>query len=339
MDICLEHMDSQTRSLAITIMRRDIQEAMADTTGEKDQFEYDSQIALDTYLADLEAQPTHASDRAMAQSMVQAVHHDEGIIAATLAQEKQADNDRKAALQLHKNGHLPKNPEPSKADDTSIIDDEMRTQLEAEYNLRPRDDNEDDDHIYERKPAKIRPCLICDEKVQFDGLARLPCSHEYCRGCLKDLFALCLTDETLYPPRCCKQPIPETETQVQVFLGPQLLGKFLARKLEMDTPNRTYCHRADCNKFIPPQGIKSHNGTCPKCESKTCCICKGAAHQGSDCPQDESAQSLLQLASRQGWRRCFQCGRMVELSYGCNHICELSCLPSYISCYQILTAL
>lgn len=330
MDIKLEDMDLQTRSLAITILRQDIQEAMKNMTGEQYQFEYDSQVALDTYLAELEAQPVLASDRTMAQSMVQAVHHDDGIIAAAIAQEKQADNDRKSALKLHENGHLPRNPEPSNSHDNGILDDEIRIQLEAEYNMRPRDDNEDDDHIYPRRPAKIRPCLICDEKVQFNDLARLPCSHEYCRGCLKDLFTMCLTDETLYPPRCCKQTIPETETQVQVFLGPQLLGRFLARKLEMDTPKRTYCHRPDCNKFIPPQGIKGDNGTCPKCESKTCCICKGAAHQGSDCPQDESARSLMELASWTGWKRCFQCGRMVELSYGCNHICELSCPSSHV---------
>lgn len=339
MDISLDHLDVESRSLAIRILRQDIADSMANMKGKQGQSDYDSMVARDAYLADLEAQTALASDRAMAQSMVQAVHHDESMIAAAVAQEKQADNDRKAALQLHENGHLPRNPEPSEADDNAIIDDEMRIQLEAEYNSRPRDDNEDDDHIYPRKPGKTRPCLICDEKVQSDGLARLPCCHEYCQGCLKDLFTMCLTDETLYPPRCCKQPIPETETQVQVFLGPQLLGKFLARKLEMDTPNRTYCHRPDCNKFIPPQGIQSHSGTCPKCERKTCCICKAAAHQGSDCPQDESAQSLLKLASQEGWRQCFQCGRMVELSYGCNHICELSSPRSCFSCHQILTAL
>lgn len=324
MDICLDHMDLQTRSLAITILRQDAKEAMEESKEKEDQLDYDTRVALDTYLADLESQTTVVADRAMAKSIVQAVHHDEGTIAAALDQEKQADSDRRAALHLHENGRLPKSPGPPNPDDNSTIDDERRTQLEEEYNLRPRDDNEDDNHIYPRRPAKLRPCLICGENIQFNDLVRLPCSHEYCRGCLRDLFTMCLTDETLYPPRCCKQAIPETETQVRVFLGPQLTGKFLARKLEMDTPNRTYCSRSECNRFIPPQGIRGDNGTCPKCESKTCCICKGAAHRGSDCPQDESAQSLLRLASQQGWKQCFQCSRMVELRYGCNHICEPS---------------
>lgn len=326
MDLHLDHMDLQTRSLAIAILRQDIKEAVTEMNPEgKSQFDYDSKVALDIYLADLEAQPVVASDRIMAQSIVQAVHHDGTVIAAALSQEKQADSDRKAALQLHEKGHLPQPPKPLKPDENTGIDDERRSQLEAEYNLRPQDDNEDDDHIYPRRLAKIRPCLICDEKVQFNDLARLPCSHEYCRGCLKDLFTLCLTDETLYPPRCCKQRIPETETQIRLFLGGKLLGRFLARKLELDTPNRTYCHKADCSKFIPPQGIRGDTGTCPKCESRTCCICKGAAHQGSDCPKDESTQQLLTLASEKGWKACYQCRRMVELKYGCNHICEPIC--------------
>ena len=325
MDLSLDHLDSPTRRVALEIMRQDAKEAMTGTAGQRDQLAYDSKVALDTYLADLEAETVLASDRNMAQSMVQAVHHDERIIAATIAQENQADTDRRAALQLHETGRLPRPAEPSHHDQNSTIDDERRNQLEAEYNLRRRDDNEDDDHSYPRRPAELRSCLICDGKVHFNDLARLPCSHEYCRGCLKDLFTLCLTDETLYPPRCCTQTIPEAETQIHNFLGGELLGRFLARKLEMETPNRTYCYRSDCSAFIPPQGIKRDEGTCPKCESKTCCTCKGAAHEGSDCPKDESARQLLELASKEGWKKCFQCGRMVELSYGCNHICKPMC--------------
>lgn len=325
MDIHLDHLDSQTRSLVIELLRLDVEEAMTEMAGKEDQFVRDSKAALDTYLADLDAQTVVASDRTMAKSIVRAVHYDEGIIAAAMAQEKQADSDRKAALQLHETGRLPRPTEPSHADDYSGIDDERRFDLEAEYNLRPRDDNEGSDHDYPHRLAKFRSCAICFEKIEFRDLARMPCSHEYCRGCLRELFETVLVDETLYPPRCCAQRIPETEMQIQSFLGGDLLGKFLARKLEMETPNRTYCHRPDCSAFIPPQGIKCDNGTCPKCRSRTCCICKGASHQGSYCPQDESVQDLLRMASEEGWKRCFRCGRMVELSYGCNHICKPSC--------------
>lgn len=339
MDICLDHLDLETRSLAVKILRQDIKEAMENMKGKQGQFDYDSKVALDAYLADLEAQAALSWDRAMAQSMVQAVHQDESIIAAAVAQEEQAANDRRAALQLHRRGHLPKHPEPSKSDDNAIIDDELRTKLEAGYNLISREDDKGNDHDYPRRPAKFRPCAICTENTPFHDLARLACSHEYCRGCLKHVFTLSLTDEVVYPPRCCKQLIPETETQIQIFLGGELLGKFLARKLEMETPNRTYCHRRDCTTFIPPQGIQGDIGICPKCHCSTCCICKEAAHQGFDCPQDESAQHLLEMAAREGWKQCFGCGRMVELGYGCNHISKSSWTSSHVASHQTLTAL
>lgn len=338
MDICLDHLDLETRSLAIKMLRQDAKEALENMKGKQGQFDYDSKVALDAYLADLEAQTALALDRAMAQSMVQAIHHDERIIAAAVAQEEQAASDRQAALQLHRSGNLPQNPKPSKPDDNAIIDDELREKLEGRYNNRPRGDIHEG-HDYPQKRTKTRPCLICYQEMDCCDLTRLPCSHEYCQGCLRDLFTKCLTDETMYPPRCCRQLIPETEMQIRIVLGGELLGKFLARKVEIETPNRTYCHRRDCTTFIPSQGIQGDSGTCPKCQSQTCCICKEAAHQGSDCPKDESAQILLELGAREGWKKCFGCGRMVELGYGCNHISKLSCPRCSLSSQQILTVL
>lgn len=338
MDISLDHLDLETRSLAIRILRQDIADSMASMKGKQGHSDYDSMVARDAYLADLEAQTALASDKAMAQSMVQAVHYDESMIAAAVAQEEQASSDRRAALQLHRSGRLPRRPEPSEPDDSTIIDDELRMKLEARYNCRRRD-GVDNGNAYPQKLPIIRQCLICREMTDFTDLARLPCSHDYCSGCLQHLFTSSLTDETLYPPRCCKLAIPETEIEVRICLGGELLGRFLARKLEMETPNRTYCHRRDCTTFIPPQGIQGDSGTCPRCESKTCCICKEAAHQGSDCPQDEAAQILLDLGAQEGWKQCFGCGRMVELGYGCNHISKSNSPRSYVSGHQTLTAL
>lgn len=327
MDISLDHLDLETRKIVIALLRSDAKEDMSEMARQRvqDRRAYDSKIALDTYLADLESQAVLAADRTMAQSMVQAVHHDESIIAAALAQEKQADSDRRAALQLHRTGHLPRQTWPSGHDQNSNIDDERRNQLEAEYNLRPRGDNEDDDYTYPRRPQKMRSCALCLEKVQFNDLIQLPCSHEYCRDCLKNLFTTCLKDESLYPPRCCNQTIPETETQVRRFLGEELLGRFLARKLEMQTPNKTYCYKRECSAFIPPQGIKGDIAACPRCQAKTCSICKAPAHEGTDCPEDASAQQLLEMAEEEGWKQCYACHKVVELSYGCNHICKPNC--------------
>jgi hypothetical protein len=48
-------------------------------------------------------------------------------------------------------------------------------------------------------------------------------------------------------------------------------------------------------------------------------MCKGASHP-EKCPADSSLQATLSLATEQGWQRCRQCGRMIEMIKGCVHI-------------------
>jgi hypothetical protein len=64
------------------------------------------------------------------------------------------------------------------------------------------------------RKAKDKPmlghCVACGDEKDFFDVARVPCrnGHEYCRGCLAELFRLSMNDETLFPPRCCSEPIP-----------------------------------------------------------------------------------------------------------------------------------
>lgn len=333
MDVHLDHLDLQTRSLVIKMLRQDLAEAMVKMKGRPGLVDYDRKVAIDFHLADLEVQTAILSDRVLAHSIVQAVRHDDIIIAATVAQERQAESDRQAALLLLNQDHLPENAECPQPDDHANIDDELRGRLEARYNLPAHDD---DDDIYSPgvltlhiplRQKNCRPCLICAESFPVDELARLPCSHDYCRGCLQKLFTSSLTDETLFPARCCRQKIPEMEPKIQIFLGGELLSKYMAKKVEMETPNKTYCHRPDCSTFIPPQNIENDVANCPKCQKKTCSICKAATHQGTDCPKDEAAQQLLDLAKQKGWKQCHACNKVVELTYGCNHISKSEPVP------------
>jgi hypothetical protein len=100
------------------------------------------------------------------------------------------------------------------------------------------------------------------------------------------------------------------------------IGRFLAKKIEFETPNRIYCSKPSCSTFIPPQGIKNDVVTCIRCSTLTCAVCKKAAHANSDCPDDPAAQQLLQLATQEGWQKCYSCARFVELEHGCNHISQ-----------------
>ena len=197
MDICLDHMDLQTRSLAITILRQDAKETNSDSKEKQDLFDYDSKVALDTYLADLESQTTVVSDRAMAKSIVQAVHHDEGIIAAAMHHRSKPTATEGQPCTSTRMATFPEIRSTRSLMTIQTLTTSAAPNSRKSTTCAFETTNEDDDHIYPRRPAKIRPCLICGEKLQFNDLARLPCSHEYCRGCLKDLFTMCLADETL----------------------------------------------------------------------------------------------------------------------------------------------
>ena len=50
-------------------------------------------------------------------------------------------------------------------------------------------------------------CAVCLEPVNKND-PRVTCGHAYCVGCLKELFLSSMQDETLMPPRCCRQEIP-----------------------------------------------------------------------------------------------------------------------------------
>lgn len=162
-----------------------------------------------------------------------------------------------------------------------------------------------------------RRCEACREEVKFFDIARLPCRHELCRTCLGELFEASMVDESLFPPRCCRQRI--IMSNVRMFLEPELVRSFQEKRVELETPNRTYCHSPRCSIFIHPCHIDNDEATCPECDLTTCTICKGEAHEG-DCPNDTVLQQVLDIARENGWQRCYNCSRVVELNYGCNHM-------------------
>ena len=127
-----------------------------------------------------------------------------------------------------------------------------------------------------------------------------------------------MRDESLFPPRCCRQSI-DLEL-VRDCLGEELATLFEMRELEMNTPNRVYCPIPTCSAFIPPNYDDYSYAAiveCPDCYGAVCSECKGAAHLG-DCelPQDTE---LVTAGLEAGMQRC-DCGFMIELESGCYHI-------------------
>lgn len=168
-------------------------------------------------------------------------------------------------------------------------------------------------------------CIACGDAVPSSECFSSICSHSYCCDCLGALFTASFTDESLFPPRCCKLKIPIDLTTK--YLPPNLVTEYQAKEIEYGTPNRTYCHGATCSTFIPPAFIEGDTATCPGCGNGTCVLCKGQSH-AHECPADTATQEVLRIASLNGWQRCRSCHRMVELETGCNHICKPQPRPS-----------
>ncbi|KAL5921369.1 hypothetical protein ACKVWC_003439 [Pyricularia oryzae] len=238
-----------------------------------------------------------ASDRTMCESIVEAVTKD-------------ADTIR----------YL----DPEQAQRDAQLDDELVDKLKLLYvtnREESEEDNQDQDselpeaessswgasRVVKRRPR--RNCTGCGEEFDFIDVARCPCSHEYCRGCLNSLFQASTLDESLYPPRCCQQRIPLDRNRI--FLTPDLVGRFKAKEMELETHIKVYCHDPKCSTFVPPRFVNEVKNTavCVKCNKKTCTTCKEAAHAG-DCPQDSGVQQVLELAAQEGWQRCYNCFRI-----------------------------
>jgi hypothetical protein len=130
---------------------------------------------------------------------------------------------------------------------------------------------------------------LAREHVRFFDTARVPCDHEYCRDCLRDLFQASMTDDSLFPPRCCRQLI--TASGVRIFLTTDLIKQYEQKKVELETPDRTYCSNPLCSAFIHPKDITNEQASCPDCGAIACTLCKASSHGRLPCRYSAAASA------------------------------------------------
>ena len=167
-------------------------------------------------------------------------------------------------------------------------------------------------------------CVICQDPI-YGAEIRAPCNHYYDISCITDLFESATRDETLFPPRCCKQNIPFA--QVQPHLSQTLIATFQEKKIEFSTLKRVYCSSPTCSRFLGPLSegdFASKVYTCPglECWRETCGKCR-QEHNGDwghVCRPDADATEVLELSRASGWSRCPGCSQMIELNVGCFHM-------------------
>jgi len=170
-------------------------------------------------------------------------------------------------------------------------------------------------------------CSSCLDEHPNHDILQLPCKdegdgekHAYCRDCLQRLFESSVTDPSHFPPRCCSKIIPLFSCTP--FLPQPLITRFVARREELETVDRTYCSDTKCSKWVRPENIEAKVANCPACGQKTCATCKGKHHEGL-CPEDKDVKELLNVAKQKRWQTCPNCKEMVELEQGCYHITQV----------------
>lgn len=166
-------------------------------------------------------------------------------------------------------------------------------------------------------------CLSCTEQYPMSDTIRTQCAHIYCRKCILRLFENSFTNESLFPPQCCRIPI-RVSTAVEDIIGLDMAKRYEERKIEISEAARTYCSKPSCSRYISPKNIRRGIGICDSCMERTCVDCKKQRHRG-DCDiepsGDEHSEHLLErLAKKRKWQRCTQCSQIIEHTDGCWHI-------------------
>ncbi|OAX82021.1 hypothetical protein ACJ72_03632 [Emergomyces africanus] len=301
-------MDHQSLALVVQLLLQDIVEVFENRKGKQVEGEVnDAEFALQICQEELAACRAFLHDRHIAQSISRAVREDEHAIAAMAQEENVAINDRRMALGL--GGGDRQVPRLQRRGNMEL--DEKTLQILARLNIDGSGVISDGE---ERcgKPAEPGSRAANSKNIA-DGapseIARFDCT-----SCMESKS---LSDETLFPPRCCRLPI--SLSQAQGFLGSELVQRFQEKLVEYNDPNRTYCSNPVCSIYLRPENHRLSVANCSDCKCRTCIICKKSAHSG-DCVDEKLEQAFLDLVQTEEWQHCFKCRSVVELGTGCYHI-------------------
>ncbi|PGH02382.1 hypothetical protein GX51_04690 [Blastomyces parvus] len=176
-----------------------------------------------------------------------------------------------------------------------------------------------------RERNTFKECSSCFDDILDKNLIGLSCQHKYCLKCFLQLVNTAMATERLFPPKCCLEEIPQRIILDNLDHTKRDAYKLKVQEYALAEPHRVYCPEPSCAKWIPPnklkKGKKSTQKSCPYCRAEICTLCRGLAHANLDeCPQDHGLEATLEEAENRGWRRCYNCHCMVELTAGCRHI-------------------
>ena len=168
----------------------------------------------------------------------------------------------------------------------------------------------------------MHTCISCFDNFRATEVVLMSCKeHHWCKDCILAYFQRALEDVSIFPPRCCNERIKLRD--VSTFLPVGIQKVYSDKWTEHNTADKDkiYCANAKCSIFLFPEDICERKATCPKCRVMTCLMCKGKHHSGKCSSSDEMGlKKVIGLAEENGWRKCPNCGHMVEKALGCDHI-------------------
>ncbi|QDS75638.1 hypothetical protein FKW77_006893 [Venturia effusa] len=339
--------DDEMMALALQLEEIECQPAI-----QKGKYKADSppdlELAFTAFQKEVQMHIQFLNDLNLAHSIARAVDTDAQAIAASVQVEGREERDRRLALQL--GGQNPDDAPPPYVEIGESLpaqsvepSSRLYAELQMEALKQPFPIVLEDDQkcvagpstsyadrqlqAFEKLAMCDAQCIACDDNLRNADVMRAPCGCVYCRSCLKTVFLNAAKDEELFPPRCCREPIPLE--LVAPYMSREESEHFKKKQIEYSTQNRTYCCNRQCGEFVhPAQVVKGDGANCSQCGTVTCVHCKQAYHYG-DCPEDEAMQTTLALARELGWQRCFNCQRMVGLYTGCNHITYVTSFPDF----------
>ncbi|TVY52928.1 hypothetical protein LCER1_G007071 [Lachnellula cervina] len=282
----------------------------------------DFALALDNFEAELKKAIVLVEDLKFAHSIAKAVDSDAAAIEELRVEETQSVQDRDFALSLNEDGNLPSKDVtdlpgmPRLGAESIESDDVLRATEASTFSIESSSTvaGPSADYIVLQRavlqnlPQLKVQCSVCGESLHRHFTVRLVCGDVYCKPCLKSFFLRVAKDETLFPPKCHRQPIDISI--IEADFSVEELTAYRSAELEFTSTDRIYCGNPECAKFIPMPQRALDYASCEACTARTCMHCKALAHDGV-CPADEARQNLIDFADEQGWKQCFGCGEIV----------------------------
>jgi hypothetical protein len=163
-------------------------------------------------------------------------------------------------------------------------------------------------------------CTVCF--TDQEHVLRAACGHYHCSECVRGYVESNLTAEYLWPPRCCRGPLPPQKIEEMLCATDSALrDQYLIKSVEYATPasHRVYCPTPTCSEYLGASDDPLFGWHCQRCNQEICVRCKDFLHPWPNCVPREDRE-FLQLSGQQGWVNCSACGAMVERTEGCNHM-------------------